>query len=267
MRRLRLALLLVVAILPSQAQAARILALSPHACEMLYAIGGGPQVVGAVSYCDYPAEAKQLPRIGSYERINVEAALRLKPDVAVVINRNVGGVAMLERMGVRIVLSNPDSFEAIFTDLLQMGDITGHRHHADALVAGLRSRLKRIRQRPKSKLPVFYEVWNDPILTAGGPSFITELIREAGGRNIFADIAVETPHVSVESVIRAKPAVIIIPLEERSLAQRQTFWQQWLGGQKVRFVAINPDLLHRPGPRLLDGLELLQQALQKAGDE
>lgn len=258
-----LALLLAGLLLPGGASATRILALTPHACEMLYAIDAGDQIVGAVSYCDYPEAANHLPRIGSYERINAEAALRLKPDVAVVMNRNVGGVSLLEQMGVRIIESNPDGFEAIFHDIERLGDISGRQSQAVALVDKLRSRLSRIRNRSSAAVPVFYEVWHDPILTAGGRSFITDLIREAGGRNVFADVDVETPRVNVESVIRARPALIVVPLEKRDIRNRRAFWEGWLGSGKVRFAAIDPDLLHRPGPRLLDGLELLQQAIKE----
>ncbi len=265
MKRLIFPLLMLALLLPGEAFAQRILALAPHACEMLYAIGAGPQIAGAVSYCDYPAEAEQLPRIGSYERINVEAALRLKPDLAVVMSRNVKGVEMLEKMGVRIIVSNPVSFETMFADMLKLGVLSGHSVEAESLVDGLRKRLEKVRSMQRSDVAVFYEVWNDPILTAGGPSFISDLIHEAGGRNIFADIDVETPHVNVESVIRARPEVIVIPLERRDIEDRRAFWEGWLGKGKVRFAPIDPDLLHRPGPRLLDGLELLQQALSEGG--
>jgi len=240
----------------------RIIALSPHACEMLYAIGAGPELVGSADYCDFPAEANKLPRVGSHERINVEAALRLKPDAAVVLNRNVGGVAQLEAMGVRIVTSNPVDFTTMFSDILKLGELSGHRQSAAALVGKLKSRLQQVRSLPRRDTAVFYEVWHDPMLTAAGPGFISQLIHEAGGRNVFEAIDIESPHVNVESVIRARPEVIVIPLENRNIEARKAFWEQWLGHGKVRFIAINPDLLHRPGPRLLDGLELLQQALQ-----
>lgn len=257
-------LLLVSAWMPNVAVAARILALTPHACEMLYAIGAGDQIVGTVSYCDYPEAALRLPRIGSYERINAEAALRLKPDVAVVLNRNVGGIELLQRMGVRIVESNPSDFESIFADIETLGSITGKKNEAAALVQSLRARLERVRSSAATAVPVYYEVWHDPMLTAGGPSFITDLIRQAGGRNVFADIGVETPHVSVEAVVRANPAVIVVPLEKRRFEERCAFWERWLGKGKVHFVSINPDLLSRPGPRLLDGLEQLQKAIAGA---
>ncbi|OIO71281.1 MAG: cobalamin-binding protein [Zetaproteobacteria bacterium CG12_big_fil_rev_8_21_14_0_65_55_1124] len=253
-------------LLASPALAAeRILALTPHACEILYAIGAGSKVVGAGEYCDYPVAAGKLPRVGNFDRINVEAALRLHPDAAVVMDAGVKGVETLQGMGVSIVVSHPRSFEGVFDDIIRLGVLAEHTQEAGALVASLRARLDRVRAMKRSETPVFYEIWADPMLTAGGPSFISKLIHEAGGRNVFADIDIETPHVNVESVLRAAPEVIVVPLEGRSIEQRRTFWEGWIGKDKVRFISINPDLLHRPGPRLLDGLELLQKALSQGG--
>jgi len=267
--RLISSIALIVLFFPmlSIASAPRILALTPHACEMLYAIGAGSQIVGAVSYCDYPAEANAIPRVGSYVRINTESALRLKPDVAIVREHNLVGIEALRKMGVKIIVSNPVSFEAIFDDIRRMGEITGHKREAEAVAQQLNVRLQKIRANKHSATSVFYEVWHDPIITAGGPSFINDLIHEAGGKNIFAAINIETPHVNIESVVRAKPELIVIPLEKRDITERKLFWEKWLGKGKVNFVSIDPDLLHRPGPRLLDGLELLQQALQENSNE
>ncbi len=268
MKRLLVLLFFSIFLFSATASAAaqRILALTPHACEMLYAIGAGSQIVGAVSYCDYPAEAKKLPRVGSYVRINTESALRLKPDVAIVREHSVVGIEALKKMGVKIIVSNPVSFETMFDDMRMLGRITGHEAEAEALTARLNMRLQKVRDQQRPGTALFYEVWHDPIITAGGPSFINELIHEAGGRNVFAGINIETPHVNIESVVRANPSLIVIPLEKRNIEERRVFWERWLGGT-VHFVAIDPDLMHRPGPRLLDGLELLQQALQEKKDE
>ena len=118
----------------------------------------------------------------------------------------------------------------------------------------------------KQHVRVFYELWPDPLLTAGGLSFINALITEAGGSNVFATIPMDTPHVNVESVIRAKPQVIIIPLEKRKMVERRRFWRRWLHKDSVTFAAINPDILHRPGPRLIDGVEQLQRIFTAAAD-
>jgi len=237
-----------------------IIALTPHACEMLYAIGAGEQLVGAVDYCDYPEQAKTLPRVGNYQRVNVEAALRLKPDVVIVANRQVTGVSKLEELGVKIIVSNPLNFSMIFDDILRLGRLTAHIQQSEVLVKTLRQRLTRMEQAEPSHARVFYEIWGDPLITAGKPSFITDLIEKAGGVNIFDSINLESPHVNVEAVLRGKPEIIVIPQENRNIAERKAFWRKWLQGQPIQFVVVDPDLLHRPGPRLLDGLTLLHQA-------
>jgi len=232
---------------------------------MIYAIGAEDKLVGAGSYCDYPAEAKKLPRVGSHERINLEAALRLHPDLVIVMSRNVAGVDQLEKMGITVVVSNPQSFESIFSDILTLGELTDHTPAAESVVKLLQRRLQKVRSSRGVEIPVFYEVWQDPIITAGGSSFITTLIREAGGRNVFTGIDLAAPHISVESVVRAKPEVIVLPSEGRDFEERKEFWEAWFGKGKVRIVIMDPDLLHRPGPRLMDGLELLQRTLYQKG--
>jgi len=253
-------LVLALLVFPVGASAARILALSPHACEMLYAIGAGDQIVGAVSYCDYPEAANRLPRIGSYERINVEAALRLKPDIAIALSRNVGGVEQLEKLGVKVVLSDPHNFNQIFDQLLGIGELTGHEAEAKQLVARLKRRLAAVRARPRTGKNVFFEVWHDPLMSIGGKSFISAMLNDAGATNLFAGSELDVMRVGVESVVKAGPEIVVLPAESRDIEERKRFWRGWLGDD-IRFVSIDPDLLHRPGPRLIDGLENLQQAI------
>jgi len=248
----------------SAVAADRILALTPHACEIFYAIKAERKLVGAVDYCDYPAAALRLPRVGNYAGINVEAALQQRPDAAVVMGRQVAGVSQLESLGVRIVVSNPTSLQEVLTDIDRLGQLANRQVEAKKLVRHLAARLASVRAQSVPHTRVFYEIWSDPLLTAGGTSFISDLIAEAGGINVFADINQETARVNVESVIQARPQLIVIPLEKRNLAERRRFWHHWLG-HDVRLIAINPDLVHRPGPRLMDGLELLQKAFLGVG--
>ena len=241
----------------------RILALAPHVCEILFAIEAGPDIVGAVNYCDYPAAAKDIPHVGTYQRINVESALRLEPTMVVVMNREVPGVSQLEQLGVKVIESYPDSFDGIFSDIRKLGKATGREKEAELLVSRLGERLAKVRAHKRESVSVFYEVWFDPLITAGGQAFITEVLHEAGARNVFAAVSQDTPQVNVEAVLQARPQVIIIPSENRDVHARQSFWESWFGQNKVKFVEVNPDLMHRPGPRLFDGLEALQEALRK----
>ncbi|WP_232507788.1 helical backbone metal receptor [Ghiorsea bivora] len=237
----------------------RILALAPHICETLYAIGAGQDVVGSVSYCDYPEAAKKLPRVGAYNRINVEAAMALKPTMAIVMNIQTPGIKLLETLGVKIVQSYPQKVDEVIADIRRLGKRTGHEQQATTLADDLQQRLDKL-QRQQTKTPVFYEIWADPLLTAGQHTFIDDVLTQLGLFNVFGDVALEAPRVNVEAVIAAKPQLIIVPSENRDLKKRTAFWHKWLG-EDIQVITVNPDLVHRPGPRLLDGMEYLQEQL------
>jgi len=237
----------------------RILALAPHVCEVLYAIGAGEDVVGAVSYCDYPIDAKDVPRVGAYNRVNVEAAIALSPTIAIVSNMQILGVSNLKKLGVKVVQSNPQKVDEVLADIRRLGQITGHQKQALQLVNKLQKRLDALPMQYKS-IPVFYEIWAEPLLTAGKHTFINDVLQRIGLHNVFGDVDLEAPRVNMEAVIAAKPQVVIVPSEKRDVEKRRAFWHKWLG-KEVRVIAVNPDLMHRPGPRLLDGMEYLSQAL------
>ncbi|MDX8404115.1 MAG: helical backbone metal receptor, partial [Mariprofundaceae bacterium] len=99
-------------------------------------------------------------------------------------------------------------------------------------------------------------IWPDPLMTAGGSSLIHDVLKRAGLHNVFGDLPMEGPRVNVESVIRAKPEIIIIPTENRNIEEREKFWKQWLG-ENITVISVHADLLHRPTPRLIDGMEEL----------
>ncbi|MDQ6967305.1 MAG: helical backbone metal receptor [Mariprofundaceae bacterium] len=240
----------------------RILALAPHICEILYAIGAGKDVVGAVSYCDYPEEAKSLPRVGSYNRINVEAALALAPTMAIVSDEKMIGVQKLRSLGVKIVQSHPEQVDDVLLDIRHIGSAVGQRKRANQLADSLQKRLDKLDASMENlKTAVFYEIWPTPLLTAGKHTFINNVLQRIGLRNVFGDVELEAPRVNVEAVIAAKPKIIIIPSEKRDVAKRIRFWKKWLG-EDIRVISVNPDLVHRPGPRLLDGMEYLAGQLE-----
>lgn len=258
LKRLVLLLLCVCSVSPAFA-GERILALAPHICEVLYAIGAEKDVVGAVSYCDYPKAAKQLPRVGAYNRINVEAALALKPSMAIVSDTQISGIKQLQAMGVNIVQSSPETVDEVIADIHRIGELTGHAGQAEQLANDLQKRLDRLGLVNKS-IPVFYEIWADPLMTAGKNTFIHDVLKRMGLKNVFGNVNLEAPRVNIESVIAAKPEIIIIPSENRDVKERTLFWQKWLG-KDIRVITVNPDLVHRPGPRLLDGMEYLKGQL------
>ncbi len=242
--------------------AERIIALTPHACEMLFAIGAGEDVVGVAEYCDFPAEAERLPRVADARRIYLEAALKLKPTLAVSGSHSISGIDRLKKTGVRIVETHPRRVRDIFVDMRRLGELTGHQKKAEEIVRGLEKRLQVLGSHLSRPVRAFYEVWPDPLMSEGGPSFITDMLKHAGAENIFADSPLESIRVNIESVIRAAPDVIIIPDGGVGRKKRTAFWQHWLGNN-VPVIPVDSDLLHRPGPRLIDGIEQLHAKIYR----
>ncbi len=255
-RALWLCTLLCLSAWPAQA-GERILALSPHACEILSAIGAEDEVVGIVEYCDYPESLARLPSVGGHNRIQVERAVALKPTLAVVMNDGTKAVKKLRKLGVRVVVSNPTNINDMLAEIERLGLLSGHARQAERLVERLEQRLDMLDAvKVKRRIPVFYEIWPDPLMTAGGSSLIHDVLSRAGLENVFGDLPMEGPRVNVEAVIRAAPEVIIIPTENRNISERKRFWKRWLG-EDVTLISVHADLLHRPTPRLIDGLEEL----------
>ena len=260
MRLLWLCIFVCLSAWPVQA-AERILALSPHACELLYAIDAGVEVVGVSAYCDYPEMVKNRPVIANYSRLFSEASLRLKPTLVIASNPTLKGLQKLKQHGVRVMVTHPENLQDIFDDLIRLGKQTGHEQKANKLVGQMQERLVAVQNLTTKRLRVFFEVWSDPLMTEAGGSFITQVLSAAGGDNVFSENHAETMRLNVESVVRADPEVIIIPSRSGNIESRKIFWKQWLPDARV--IAINPDLVSRPGPRIVDGIVQLQQQLSQ----
>lgn len=250
-------LLLLCCQVPAAWAGERILALAPHICEMLAAIGAGDEVVGISQYCDYPESLQHKPVIANYGRLFTEAALRLDPSMIVTFNPALTGLADLEQRGSRIVESHPQTVGDIFADMERLGRLTGHAGQAEQVIGRMRAELAAMRAAEQQPVRVFFEVWSDPLMTEGGKSFITEVLKEAGGENVFADRDTESMRLNVESVVRANPEIIVIPSRSGDIGSRVEFWRRWL--PQVRVVAVDPDIVSRPGPRIVEGIAALRQ--------
>jgi len=251
---------MLLAALPAVA-GERILALSPHACEILADVGASDEIVGVVDYCDYPATLSEKTNLGGYNRIQVEAAMKLHPTLAIVMNDGTPAVNKLRALGVRVEASNPTTVDAMIYEVERLGRLSGHEAEAERLAGSLQGRLSELsKHHPEKPLRVFYEIWSDPLIAAGGASLIHDVLTRLGLINVFADLPLEGPKVNVEAVVRARPDLVIIPAGNRDIEARRRFWKRWLG-EDVRVIAIDADSLHRPTPRLIDGMAVLQKAV------
>lgn len=255
--------------------ARRVVALSPHAVELAYAAGGGAKLVGAVSYSDYPRAAKALPRVGDNNALDLERIVALKPDL-VLVWRHGNDERQLDRLralGIALYHSEPRKLDDVATDLLALGKLFGTEPQAQAAAAGFRGEVAALRARYASRPPVsvFYQVWDDPLMTLNGTHIVSDIITLCGGRNVFAHLAPLVPTVSTEAVVAANPEAIVTartgatpadpPL--RSLASWRV-WPRMTAVARGNLFAIDGDLINRPGPRLVQGAAQLCRDLEKA---
>lgn len=245
----------------------RIVALAPHLVEIAYAIGIGDKVVAAVSYSDYPEAAKQIPRVGNFATINVEAIARLQPDLILAWGSGnpAKSLSKLEDLGFTVYRSEPKSLADIAALMKDVAKISGHSEGLD-VAEEYQQKLDKLRQRYHAQSPVtvFYQVWNKPLQTLSDQSIVSDVIKLCGGRNIFADAAAVAPKVSVETVLRLDPEAIVASGTDASRPQWLDDWKAWPNLQAVekeQLYFVPPDLIQRHTPRLLQGAEILCKQL------
>lgn len=254
-------LILLFSAFSSQAEQ-RIIALAPHIVEMLFDIGAGDQIVGTVSYADYPEAALKIPRIGGYHGIQIEKVLALKPDVVIVwpSGNKASDIEKMKNMGLNIVYSQPNKIADVADSLRAFGKITGQETQAEEVAKAYTKRFKNLQHQYAEKKPikVFYQLWPEPMRTINGGTLINQLIAVCQGENVFATNPTPYPHISIENVIVAQPQVIIIPDEKSDTKQPVINWQKWPeipAAKHNRFVQVNADLTHRFSTRMLTGIE------------
>lgn len=246
----------------------RIVSLSPAATEILFAIGAGPNVVAGTEYDTHPDEAKALPRIGGFtpQSINVEAILAHKPDL-VVSDRQKDIVAALEKFGIPVVALDPKGVNDTWNNVELLGRVTGHEAKAKELTADLRTRWT-AKVTTKEPRPRVFVLVDEPNFTCGSGTFLDEIVTAAGGTNLFADIP-GWPSVSDEQVLARNPEVILC-FNHAGVAgagvpgrlKKRPGWDKLKAVQTGKVFAVDADLLTRPGPRLVDGLEVVEKVLR-----
>jgi iron complex transport system substrate-binding protein len=251
----------------------RIVSLAPSATEMLYVLGLGGQLVGATDFCDWPPEAREVPRVGGLGAPNVERLLALAPDLVVATDFERDELAdVLRESGIEVLEVKIASFEGLFEAFLAIGRATGKVARAEEAVGAMRARLGQAAERyeglaAEQRKRVFVELVADPLMTVGGTSFVDEVIARAGGVNVAHDLAQPYPHINPEQVIAWNPDYVFLcymTVEGEGAKQLS----ERIGWGQIRAVTegnviedISPDLILRPGPRLVEGVEALAERL------
>jgi len=261
--------LLMMAIPVSAAPAKRIVALSPHSVEMLYAIGAGESIVATTEHADYPQSALQIPRIGGYHGIQVERVIELDPDLVVVwgSGNKAEDIEKLNSLGFKVYNSDPKTLEAVAGELEELGELTGHQEQAAMVVADYQLQLNALRasNAVKPKVKVFYQLWSTPLMSVAKNSWIQQIIDVCHGENVFYDADSDYPQLSLENVLMKMPEVILQSQDKGNILGVD--WSQWQEIPAVKnkhIYPLNADLLHRAAPRAILGVKSLCDALDKA---
>ncbi|RKQ60952.1 iron complex transport system substrate-binding protein [Vogesella indigofera] len=254
--------------LPAPAQ--RVISLAPHVTELAFAAGGGARLIAVDDNSDYPAAAKALPKAGSFRAIDLERIVAAKPDLLLVWLHGPSARQLepLRQLGIPLFYSQPKRFADIPSNLRRIGQLLGSSAQAEQAARRFEQDLAVLRQQQqgKSKLSVFYQVWDKPLYTLNGQHIVSDAIALCGGRNVFASLPVTAPVVTDEAVIAANPQVILSAAMRHNddLLKR---WQRMPGiaaVQNRQLHQVNGDLLNRPTPRMIDGTRQLCAKLDLA---
>ncbi|MCR4346817.1 MAG: cobalamin-binding protein [Sulfuricaulis sp.] len=250
--------------------AKRIISLAPYLTEILFAAGAGSALVGTVNYSDYPKQALQIPRVGNYDSFDAERILALKPDLVVAWQSGNPTVQVerLRNLGLTIYLGEPRVFEDVPSNLERLGELTGTARTAQQAATAFRQRYTRLQHRYASRpmVSVFYEIWNQPLMTVNGEHLISRMMQLCGGRNVFAELAPLAPVIDLEAVLKADPEAIIASGMNEKSPEWLEDWRQYPLLRAVRgnnLFFIPPDLMQRNGPRILEGAEQVCQNLEQ----
>ena len=258
--------------LPDVKNAKRIIALSPHSVELLFALGVGDRIVGTTEFADFPEAANDIERIGGYHGIQTERIVELQPDLIVAWeggNRS-EDLDLLEKLGLPVYRSETKRLRQITVELGALGNLTGTQLKADALINRFNQSLDdlEIENKDKSKVTFFYQLWSAPIRTISTGSWINQMLEICGGQNIINDPNVDYPQISLESVLLNEPMAIIIPAnhghDNGKLAGLK--WDEWPEIPAVKnnhIYRINGDILHRFSLRAVEATQTVCDTFDK----
>lgn len=251
--------------------AQRIISLAPSLTELLYAAGAGDKLVGVVEYSDYPIAAKALPIIGRFDMLDMEKILQLQPDLVVAWQSGNprASVNRLRELGLTVYIAEPKRLESIPSHIQRLATLAGTEEIAALVIDDFEARLATLSDKYQTKTAVrtFYQVWDRPLISAGGNELINDIIELCGGVNIFADIKLLAPKVSIESVLIRNPQAIVasgMDIERPEWLDEWLKWEQLSAVSTSSLFFVPPELLQRHTPRALMGAELMCEQIDEA---
>ena len=251
--------------------AKRIISLAPSLTELVYAAGAGSRLIGVVEYSDYPASANSLPVVGRFNGLDIERILELKPDLIVAWQSGnpKSSITQLKNLNLEVYVAEPKNLSSIASHIEKLSVLTGTESRAQIAIQEFNSiygELKR-RYNNKSKVKIFYQLWDRPIITVGGNELINDIIELCGGENIFGDLPQLAPKIDQESVLIRNPKVIVASGSNTERPQWLDEWKLWpqltaVAEENLYFII--PELLQRHTPRALLGTRQMCEYIDQA---
>ncbi len=249
--------------------AKRVVSLAPFLTELVFDLGAGNRLVGTIAHSDYPAAARQVPRVGSFHRLDYERIVALQPDLVLLWLTGNGRDELqhLRRLGLKVFAVETTDLAGVGGSLVSLGRLLGREREGRQKAGAYRQQLKSLTTHYAHRTPVrvFFQVWDQPLMTVGGPQLITSILRRCGARNIFADQPRPALTVSEEAVIRRRPQAIVATGEE-SQGQPFSRWHTLKSIPAVRghhLILLDTETLGRATPRVLEGMARLCGALER----
>ncbi|MGR2737772.1 cobalamin-binding protein [Billgrantia sp. Q4P2] len=257
-----------------EAPATRIAALSPGATELVYAAGAGEKVVAVVAYSDYPPEAKEVPSVGSHTRMDLEALVSLRPDLVIgwVTGNPPEQLETLEALGMPVFYIEPRDVESVSSAVERLALLADTREEGDRVATEYRDGMAALAERYADAEPVtvFYQVWDEPLMTVNDEHLIGKVLTLCGGVNAFGELSRLVPRIDDESVLAADPEAILAGGMGEENRNWLTHWEQYpnlTAVERENLYFVPPSLIQRPTPRLLEGSRLFCEKLDHARDK
>ncbi|OLF52243.1 cobalamin-binding protein [Pseudomonas chlororaphis] len=243
--------------------AERVVSLAPSLSEIVVELGSADLLVGVLDAGERPTELKDLPSVGRYGQLDMERLLSLKPDLLLLWPGSVGPAQreQLARLGIPTLVAEPHSLDQLVSQIETIAARLGRAQRGQALAGHLRQQLASLRQRyaRSEPLAVFYQVWDQPLYTVGGTQIISDALAVCGARNVFADLPLPAPQVSVEAVLQRNPAAILASTPAQLEAWKA--WPQVSAVAQGRLLLVTDKGLERPSGQMIAATAKLCQWL------
>lgn len=246
----------------------RIISLTPSHTEILYALGLEDQVVGITKYCDYPPETASKLKVGE-SNVSLEKVIALKPDLVLAHSfLNDTETRRLKSLGVKVLDTDPKTFADVIADIRRIGEATGASRQAEKLAGSMEKAAKAIKAKTPGgrKIKTLVVIQPSPLWVAGPETFVDEMINCTNGENIAHDAKSGFNLFSSETAFARNPDVIIVTRpEDKAYFEKSSIWKKTTAVRSGNVTVIDPDLILRPGPRLVQGLEKLSAISRSTG--